>query len=394
MKAEIEPIIVSFLEGNITPAEKEELSLWLKESEENQKLFLSFYDSWSLSQQTEFNPEEALKKTKILLKQRNLEIKYHPIIRAYRRMFLYAGGFVASLIIVIGIWYITNSYNSSLTNIRQFASNSPENIKDLSDIQLILSEKQKIELNNKKPTISYSNKKNIRINEDKIIDKKNVASYNQLVVPYGKKSILALEDGTKIWINAGSRLVYPVRFDDKQREIFIDGEIYLEVAYDKDKPFIVKTKNINVRVLGTKFNVSAYEVENQTTVVLASGSVRVTPENKSEIFSGKELVPNEMYLLSANHSESVKVIDTSKYISWIYGIYVCENETIAQLILQLEKFYGKKITCQPEISSLRCSGKLDLEKDLDSLLNGLAETLPIQYRFQEDGTYYLTKAEN
>lgn len=125
MKAEIEPIIVSFLEGNITPAEKEELSLWLKESEENQKLFLSFYDSWSLSQQTEFNPEEALKKTKILLKQRNLEIKYHPIIRAYRRMFLYAGGFVASLIIVIGIWYITNSYNSSLTNIRQFASNSP-----------------------------------------------------------------------------------------------------------------------------------------------------------------------------------------------------------------------------------------------------------------------------
>lgn len=394
MKAEIESIIINFLEGNITPAEKEELSLWLKESEENQKLFLSYYDSWSLSQQTNFNSEEALKNTKILLKQRNLEIKSNPTVRPNKRIYLYVAGFAASLIIAVGTWYIVNSYQSSLNDIRQFAINTQENIKKQTDIQLILSEKQKIDLDNKKPTISYSNKKSIQIDEDKIIDKNNVASYNQLIVPYGKKSMLALEDGTKIWVNAGSRLIYPVRFDDKQREIFIDGEIYLEVAHDKNKPFIVKTKDINIRVLGTKFNVSAYEQEHQTAVILASGSVNVTPCDKSEIFCGKELTPNQMYFLSANHSESVKTVNVSQYISWVYGIYICENETIAQLIRQLEKFYGKKVTCQPEVSSLRCSGKLDLERDLDSLLNGLTETLPIQYQVREDGTYYLTKEEN
>ncbi len=84
-------------------------------------------------------------------------------------------------------------------------------------------------------------------------------SFNQLIVPNGKRSTLALEDGTKMWINAGSRVIYPNKFKKNKREIYVDGEVYMEVARDEERPFVVKTNMLDVQVLGTSFNVMAYK---------------------------------------------------------------------------------------------------------------------------------------
>ena len=99
---------------------------------------------------------------------------------------------------------------------------------------------------------------------------------NQLVVPRGKRSSVELADGSKLWLNSGSRAIYPVVFSKKNREIFIEGEGYLEVSHDASRPFYVVTDAVKVKVLGTKFNISAYKEDNQVSVVLVEGSVEAS----------------------------------------------------------------------------------------------------------------------
>lgn len=77
-----------------------------------------------------------------------------------------------------------------------------------------------------------------------------------MVIPRGKRSVLTFSDGSKVWVNAGTRVIYPTEFEKDKREIYVDGEIYIEVARDEERPFYVRTKDMNVRVLGTKFNVT------------------------------------------------------------------------------------------------------------------------------------------
>ncbi|MDR0844105.1 MAG: FecR family protein, partial [Tannerella sp.] len=130
------------------------------------------------------------------------------------------------------------------------------------DIQIIFSEENKITLKEKTADIKYNDKGEAEVNStvvNQTADEKNTAqpeTYSQIIIPKGKHTSLTLSDGTKLWLNAFSRIVYPPVFNKDKREIFIEGEAYLEVTPDKERPFIVKTNQMEVRVLGTSFNVS------------------------------------------------------------------------------------------------------------------------------------------
>ena len=104
---------------------------------------------------------------------------------------------------------------------------------------------------------------------------------------------MTFADGSKVWVNAGTRVIYPVEFEKDKREIYVDGEIYIEVARDENRPFYVRTKDMNVRVLGTKFNVTAYESEAIRSVVLAQGCVQVETARTPKAI----LAPNQMFSL-------------------------------------------------------------------------------------------------
>lgn len=103
--------------------------------------------------------------------------------------------------------------------------------------------------------------------------------------------VLTFSDGSKVWVNAGTRVIYPTEFEKDKREIYVDGEIYIEVARDEERPFYVRTKDMNVRVLGTKFNVTAYESEPIRSVVLAQGCVQVETTQTPKAI----LAPNQMF---------------------------------------------------------------------------------------------------
>ncbi|OXA77423.1 hypothetical protein B0A65_16255 [Flavobacterium frigidimaris] len=170
--------------------------------------------------------------------------------------------------------------------------------------------------------------------------------YNTLSIPNGKRFNITLSDGTVVYLNAGSSMTYPVQFIKNQnRKIFLTGEAYFDVTHDKKHPFIVNANKLDVQVYGTKFNVSNYQEDDATDVVLVEGSVSMKEtglvgKNKNEFF----LTPGyKGTFLKQNKSISNEKVNTSLYTSWMNGNLVFRQETFANIIKKLERHYNVTI---------------------------------------------------
>lgn len=291
----------------------------------------------------------------------------------------------ASLLIVL-LLYVTDMYDRVTIDKSLQLLSQREVTTQGDEIHLILPKKS-VAIKGQNSKIQYDSKGNVTVNSEKLqeTDTDEEHSFNQLIVPNGKRSTLVLEDGTKMWVNAGSRVIYPNKFKKNRREIFVDGEVYMEVARDEKRPFVVATNMLDVQVLGTSFNVTAYKDDAQSSVVLASGSVRVSTKGEQI-----KLVPNEMLAYSEQRGSQVKEVVVADYISWKDGIYIYHSEPLSSILNRISRYYGKEISYDPDVAMFRCSGKLNLLEDLDSLLEGLTHTVPVDYT-QSDEKYTFKK---
>ena len=260
---------------------------------------------------------------------------------------------------------------------------------DSSAVQLILNNDKNITLDQENVTIEYNATGDVIVNKQQVAH--NIASntngpaqlsetntYNQLIVPKGKRSSIVFGDGTKLWVNSGSRIVYPISFKKDKREIYVEGEVYLEVTKDKSRPFIVSTNKMNIAVLGTSFNVTAYTSDKEQSVVLVTGAVEVNTDSNKKI----ALTPNNRLTYTGGQLD-VENVDASLYISWVEGLYIYNSEKLGTILDRLSRYYGKTITYDARVSELRCSGKLDMKDELLDVLAGLAQTAPITWQYNE-----------
>ncbi|WP_321479858.1 FecR domain-containing protein [uncultured Bacteroides sp.] len=203
---------------------------------------------------------------------------------------------------------------------------------------------------------------------------------NRLIIPKGRRSTLLMADGTKIWINSASEIEFQSsNSKKKKREIYLTGEAYLEVAKDKTRPFTVHSQGFSVEVLGTKFNVSAYQNDIAQRVVLLEGSVKVKSEGKKSL----TLSPNQMATITQN-SITASEVDAYDYISWKDGILCLSSHPLSQVFSYLERYYNVKIDTCPAVDSLKCNGKLILTENIESVLNSIESTMPIQAIKEDD----------
>lgn len=316
-----------------------------------------------------------------------IEIENKQNIRKKKRQLSLLFSVISGVAVVCALVLLVNVTSVSLPEERVGIESVERPDLDTKDIQLVLGNNKSIALEGKEADIAY-NEEGIAINNratsfpDAVSGKS--AIYNQLIVPFGKRSMLTFAEGTKIWINAGSRVVYPVNFQSDKREIYVDGEVYLEVTEDRDRPFHVRTKEMSVKVLGTSFNVMAYQKDSVQNIVLVEGSVEVnSTDNGNTILS-----PNEMCRF-INGEKEVKIVNVADYTSWISGIYQYESELLGTIVKRLSRYYGEDITCSPSVYNLSCSGKLDLKEDLQQLLNGITHTLPVAWLYNGK-TYTIT----
>lgn len=265
------------------------------------------------------------------------------------------------------------------------------------EARLIRPDGQKITLEEKKSVIQHTKDGQLLVNNNVVgastpSDKK-VPELNQLVIPYGKTSEIFLSDGTKVHLNAGSRLVYPESFVDKNREVFLVGEAFFEVAQDEKHPFIVQTTDVRVKVLGTHFNVSAYPSDNIIETVLTEGRVRLE-QNSSRLFDeSTELLPGQLAAFDKiNRITKLKNVDTENYVLWKDGMFKFESTDLSRVIKRLERFYNLRFHYEdPLLATIKISGKLEFSNNKNETINRVATVTSV--KIEQRGENYFVISE-
>jgi hypothetical protein len=221
----------------------------------------------------------------------------------------------------------------------------------------------------------------------------NKLIYNTLKVPYGKKFEITLSDGTLVHLNSGSSFRFPINFiKGASRQVFLDGEGFFEVTKDKMHPFVVSTTPLNITVLGTKFNVSAYPEDLWVTTVLVEGSVALSSNSKSNLHPNDlRLQPGDLAGWSVNSSKSnLRQVDTDIYTSWIEGRIVFKNQRFGNIIKKLERHYDVKINNNyAELNAEIFTATFDVET-IEEAFNSFAEIKPFNFKIKEK-TITITK---
>lgn len=198
---------------------------------------------------------------------------------------------------------------------------------------------------------------------------KEVALFNTIEVPRGGQYQLVLSDGTQVWLNAASSLRFPVTFTGQERIVELDGEGYFEVAKDAARPFSVHTRDADVRVLGTHFNVCAYAGEAWKTTLL-EGKV-VVKHNSEQI----TLMPGNQALL-ANKEENIRLIpdaDTYEAIAWKEGYFKFNHAGVGSIMHQLSRWYDVDIVYKDTLNRPRFNGQINRNIRLSGIVNALKQ---------------------
>ena len=201
----------------------------------------------------------------------------------------------------------------------------------------------------------------------------------QIEAPFGKKRTFNLPDGSIVKLNSGSKIKYPEIFNDSIREVTLSGEAFFEIKKDSSQPFIVKTSSLFTRVLGTSFNIKAYEDEDNTIVTLATGKISVGTNQKDEII----LNPSHQAILNKKNKRFTKQkIDLNKTLSWKNGILRFDNEKLATAIPKLEKWFNVKIKLKNKNSAECAFTGIFENASLESILENITfVNTTLKYKF-------------
>lgn len=332
-------LIDKFLKGTISRQERSELKKML-EDEVNKIEFETYLrnqsDAYTALQEVDI--DKAIDKFWMNITRKQEQ--------PARRLYLQALKYAALFIGIFGLGYAI--YNSmEISPMNNFSYENEENVITLEledgSIKVLDENATEIISNSKNEKIVNHTKNNLSYNKG-VSNNKEELVYNQLSVPYGKKFQLTLSDGSHVFLNSGSKVRYPVKFiSGMDRNVFLDGEAFFEVAKDSAHPFTVVTEDMNTVVLGTKFNVSSYENDNQTFTVLVEGSVGVYEAEKEG--SSNDLVKIVPGQRAIYEDEQVLVdeVDVDKYIAWTRGKLHFVNDRFDIITKELERHFDVEI---------------------------------------------------
>lgn len=193
--------------------------------------------------------------------------------------------------------------------------------------------------------------------------------YNTLSNPRGSRVIdMTLTDGSRVWLNAGSSITYPVPFTGRERNVSIEGEAYFEIKHDAVKPFIVRNRQTTITVLGTHFNVNAYEDESDSKVTLLEGAVRVTSQQQEV-----KIKPGEQAIVKSGEIAVAGKVDLEQVMAWKDGYFRMKGTDIALLLRQIARWYDVEVVFENEVPKTRFGGSLNRELNLSDVLKALEQ---------------------
>lgn len=364
----IADLIVAFIKGEISREELEMLDEWIEEAEENKALFVSFMDEVVFEEEKKWYDNERLDAifTDIKARKRKLQRQQH--------IPWYAAA-AACVAIVFSVFIFSHRDTEPVVTEAPSISIG----KQMAYLFLSSGEKIVLEAHLRDTITTGATHRQIILNDGKV-EIENTPSdtvvkeeYHTMEVPRGAEYNLTLSDGTKVWLNADTRLKFPAHFNSDKRYVELTGEAYFQVSRDETRPFIVHSGDIDVRVLGTEFCIRNY-TDKPTLATLVNGSVEVTD------YSGRQMVltPGQQ-TVTANGYTSVRDVETIYYTSWKDGYFIFENTPLEEIMEELSLWYDCQYFFQNTAAAeLRITARLKKYDEIDVLLGILSKTNEIQ----------------
>jgi transmembrane sensor len=300
--------------------------------------------------------------------------------RPSRPMVWYRIAAVLTVFVLAGVGY--KMLKNMETDVMQQVAQS--SAFESADTRLMLADSRTIDLKGEHSDVVYE-KEVIRLDSAvvaKNTDQAQKYGLNTLIVPYGKRSVITLTDGTKIWLNSGSKLIYPSEFEQGKREVFLEGQAYFAVAHDQQSPFYVKTERMNIRVLGTEFDVSSYHDDESSSAVLASGSIELVT-NKGSFWGGEKnkMIPGTRAVYNeASERVQVNSVNVNQYVSWKDGYLDVKREPLQEILKKLSRYYKYDLSVQnQDIGQETFSGRLDLQDDIEQVVKDITSATSLNY---------------
>lgn len=210
---------------------------------------------------------------------------------------------------------------------------------------------------------------------------------NTLLNPRGSDVVsINLSDGTKIWLNASSQITYPTSFDSNERKVELIGEAYFEVANNKGKPFIVNVNNkIDVKVLGTEFNIKAYDDEASVNATLISGSVEILDKKSQDRSLSVILKPGQQGYMDEKGELLVKNVDINESIAWKKGIFYFSDASLESIMKSLARWYDVEIEyINSDLKKLKFGAVISRRENISAITNLLKITGTVDFEITED----------
>ena len=391
----IAEIILKIRFGTATEDEKQQVENWVAEKEEHRLLYEKIVSGKSIAEylkkEGDVKAVTDIKAVSARVRER-IQEKEMGKRRVLRKWYAVTGA--ACLIgIILGGVFLNHEDRESVA----LVENNPEQVVN-EKVMLVLSDGQTIGL-------AHQGTDSIYIGQATIIKKENQLAYqrrqdtlgtrveeerNRIITTVGGDYCFILSDGTKVWLNAESELDFPVDFVGKERVVRLKGEAYFEVKPDAAHPFIVETRGVRTRVLGTSFNIKAYDNEESIFTTLLTGKVKVSAigeENESVV-----LTPGMQSEWQENGQKmSVKKVNAENFTAWRQGAFMFDNENIMVVTRVLERWYGLKFIYNENVHEHTFSGRLSKDEPLESILETLTFTGGPQFKIEKDGVYIIEK---
>lgn len=327
---EIQLLIIEFLEGKISDIDLATLNNWFEEKEDHRLLFNEFKAAWLLSMSSgdSFSSSSALLKVKSEINREK---------KVGRTIFWNKYRIAASWVLIFGLGSV----------ITWLISGEPES-------------------------------------------KKNTDLITTFTAPIGSKAQVDLPDGSKVWLNAGSQIMYNNNFGRMSRKVQLTGEAFFKVKSDKENPFYVVTTDLVVKAVGTEFNVKAYPEEEMITTTLEEGKVLLSVKGNHQQVIALKPMQNAVYKRGVdvnNSGNRIEVKDnfaTELVTSWKEPVWILESESLGSFAVLLERRYNVKIDFEnDEVKNFKFTGKIHNES-IEQILKAMELTAPVQYSIQRN----------
>lgn len=326
------------------------------------------------------NPERLKNKTDeyhLFDTDKNWRVVYSSLKKKKRRVrwYGYAAAVMLLLTLLAGGWYLSGRWTETRQSV-YFVDAFFEPNKTI----LELPDGEKITLDSTSDITNFLNHYGI-LDDDKNLDysrqKKEVAGYHRIEVPRGGEYSLKLEDGTRVWLFAESEIRFPAKFDASKREIFLSGEAFLEVSHDPKRPFTVKTNALDVQVLGTVFNVKAYDDSDWVEASLIEGVICV---------NGALVAPDTQAVFNRTSGElSFRKINGSNYLLRKERMFVFEEERLDDILQEMARWYDFSVFYQNAgMADKRFGLKLEKYENVDSLFKLLELTGEVKFELNDN----------